>query len=221
MRHSPGFLIRLVLPRVRDGQPVGESRNKKKCSLLSARSCSWAAFCGTPVVLWNARRSTIPYWPCEISRGLANSESAKKWAWFILAVSLFGLPGSSLLNAAIYLIAMAGVAGVIFFDDFEFWTLHVLSVAVIFVASTLHAALRGWPLLVIALVVFVKGTLLVIRTLAVLFYEADGNVYSVAKLTRDIHLTGKARHRTTLMLYQVNSVAQWMALFLIACVFDT
>lgn len=172
--------------------------------------------------IFHAKTSEVPYWPCELSRVFAHSDKVKPTAaviTFVLAVYAYKISG--LLQIA----AVLGTFGVLAFDDFRFWLLHILSVNLIVIAAVLRSHIKDclWVVFVSGLI---SGLPLLARTHAIMYLEQDqafpvwAKLLAVPRITREIHLTGKSKHPTTLFLYQTVAVAEWVSLGLIAVVFD-
>jgi hypothetical protein len=173
----------------------------------------------------------LPYWPCEISRCLAVSKRAKIFAWAAVVPVLFYHWFWHLAFGPADVMAL-GVLGVLLFDDFSHWLLHIGSVAILAGAAAWQIAWSGSRLplgfaITAGLVGFVP---MVYRAWCVAVYEHPDEVLSTtqklmdfkqqARQTRRIHLKGQTLSHRTLQAFHAVSVAEWVALALLAAVFD-
>jgi hypothetical protein len=175
----------------------------------------WAAgVIGATMAVAHAERTTLPYWPIEISRTATGQRS--RFVFLLGIIVLVVVSGHFPLQTAAQRVAAAGLLLLAAVTDTEHWTMHMVGVA-LFAGACLSTASAS---ALCGVGIYVARA--VIRNLAVLTYEMDvePRAWLGAQRAESIAsalLFGQRTFRDarTLRYFRAAGVMQWLALLLL------
>jgi hypothetical protein len=163
---------------------------------------------------WFDNKSNIPYFPIEVSRILASSESAY-WSFFVgLLIILFtSLDYSSPWQVCAWLIVM----GIAIFDDRQFWLLHMLLVGCLLALVLAKAMGSTNQIYLLCMAMCLYAIRLVFKVGALYFLEGVAlSDCKEAALQIMFGSRSAARlHSGTVVAFQLGGLLQWIVLWMV------
>lgn len=170
----------------------------------------------------------LPYFPIEISRSASSNELSRFIFMAGMAFMFFPIMYSGELEK--YFPVWVSVMILAYFDDKNYWLLHMVGVFLLFVTSfyrIYHCGFREFYIAFIALILYVMRVFFKFFTVAYLEqqihpFDLPYNLQSIFDQTKQIMYLGASVCRypeITLSVFRITGVMQWCVFYLLTAIF--